>query len=381
MYNDDYVILIDENGQPYIEHSVFSKARDAVKSAGRSAHKYVAKIGEGAKARYFYTQEELKAFYNRGKKALSDASGLTARRQVQATARVAGASSNSPGTRKAAGRAYADAVAKYARTPLGRIETFMQDPLGNTKRGAERVGAAARSGAEAVRSGASKAAGAVRSGVSKAAGAVRGAAERVGDWAGVDERRALNDAVDKYSGSNWFTRDINEHQLNRSWNDYLKTPLGRLEATLGTIRRSDDDIVSIPERVGNAARSGAEAVRSGASKAASAVRGGAERAGEAVRSGAERAGEAVRSGASKAAGAVRSGAEAVRSGASKAAGAVRGAVDNATGATARREAQAAYDEAVRNYENERWGDNGIAAYYAMIEAERRLVEAGGRPKR
>lgn len=69
MFDNDYVILIDENGQPYIAHSVFTKARDAAKSAARSAHKYIARIGN----RYFYTQEELKAFYNRGKAAAGKA--------------------------------------------------------------------------------------------------------------------------------------------------------------------------------------------------------------------------------------------------------------------------------------------------------------------
>ena len=87
----DYVILIDENGQPYIAHSVFTKARDAISSAGRSAHKYIAKIGEGAKARYFYPQEELRAFYNQGKTAAGRAAETvrTAARNAKASARKA----------------------------------------------------------------------------------------------------------------------------------------------------------------------------------------------------------------------------------------------------------------------------------------------------
>lgn len=84
-----YSILIDENGQPYIAHSLWervksgagkaastvkvagTKASSAAKSASSRAHKYIEKIGEGAKARYFYTQEELRAFYDRGKAAAS----------------------------------------------------------------------------------------------------------------------------------------------------------------------------------------------------------------------------------------------------------------------------------------------------------------------
>lgn len=49
--NDDYVILVDENGQPYLAHKF-----------GDRAHKYLMKIGEGVKARYFYTQQEIEAY-------------------------------------------------------------------------------------------------------------------------------------------------------------------------------------------------------------------------------------------------------------------------------------------------------------------------------
>ena len=58
----NYVILIDENGQPYIAHSIFTKARDAVKSAGRSAHKYIAKVVNKGKTRYFYDRAEYEAY-------------------------------------------------------------------------------------------------------------------------------------------------------------------------------------------------------------------------------------------------------------------------------------------------------------------------------
>lgn len=110
MNNGDYVILIDENGQPYIAHSVFTKARDAAKSAARSAHKYVAKIGEGAKARYFYTQEELKAFYNRGKAAAGKAAEA-----------VRGAATKAATTAKST----ASSVSKYASDRLGDVSDFV----------------------------------------------------------------------------------------------------------------------------------------------------------------------------------------------------------------------------------------------------------------
>ena len=68
----DYILLIDEAGQPYIAHGLWSSAKSVAKkagsavkstatSAGRSAHKYLMKVGEGAKARYFYTKAEIDA--------------------------------------------------------------------------------------------------------------------------------------------------------------------------------------------------------------------------------------------------------------------------------------------------------------------------------
>ena len=62
----DYVILIDENGQPYIAHSIFSNAR-------QKGAKYIQKIKDGAKTRYFYTKAELEAYYNKGKQATKEA--------------------------------------------------------------------------------------------------------------------------------------------------------------------------------------------------------------------------------------------------------------------------------------------------------------------
>lgn len=66
MYDNDYIVLIDENGQPYIAHdwrdrirSAPAAARNAVRTAGRRAVKYIEKIGN----RYFYDADELKAYY------------------------------------------------------------------------------------------------------------------------------------------------------------------------------------------------------------------------------------------------------------------------------------------------------------------------------
>ena len=125
----NYVICIDENGQPYIAHSVFTKARDAVSSTGRSAHKYIAKIGEGAKARYFYTQEELRAYYNQGKSAVSKAA-TTAR----------------------------NAAAKAASTSLSKVRSGVSKAREVTQRAGTSVKSSAYAAIEAAKTPAKKAA-------------------------------------------------------------------------------------------------------------------------------------------------------------------------------------------------------------------------------
>ena len=58
----DYIILIDENGQPYIAHGWWDGAKSGakkvfsgIKNAGSTAHKYLLKVGEGAKAQYAFS--------------------------------------------------------------------------------------------------------------------------------------------------------------------------------------------------------------------------------------------------------------------------------------------------------------------------------------
>ena len=91
MNDQDYILLFDENGQPYIAHASLSglrqRASGAVRAVGQAAanaagaakegvgrgvrttHKYIQKIEENGRTRYFYTQEELKAYYAEKKAA------------------------------------------------------------------------------------------------------------------------------------------------------------------------------------------------------------------------------------------------------------------------------------------------------------------------
>ena len=68
--SDKYYIAFDSDGSPYIEHGVSTELLiDLAKRSGltsssthKRAHKYIQKIIENGKARYFYTVEEWKAY-------------------------------------------------------------------------------------------------------------------------------------------------------------------------------------------------------------------------------------------------------------------------------------------------------------------------------
>lgn len=86
MNQNDYYIAFDENGTPYIEHGFFDNVKSTVKNVAnkvtstvsnaakgvgrgvRANHKYLLKVFENGKTRYFYKQSEVDAYY-RAKKA------------------------------------------------------------------------------------------------------------------------------------------------------------------------------------------------------------------------------------------------------------------------------------------------------------------------
>ena len=64
MSNRNYIVGVDENGQPYISHigTNSNVARKSFSGKSRGNHRYIAKIENNGRARYFYTQEELRAY-------------------------------------------------------------------------------------------------------------------------------------------------------------------------------------------------------------------------------------------------------------------------------------------------------------------------------
>ena len=143
MNNYDYVVLIDENGQPYIAHSfkssassAFRRVKSGVKSAGkgmgrgwRATTKYLLKIGKGAKAKYAYTPEEVDRLLGRGKRAVQNF-GEAAKKAGEATKRAAIRAADKLGVdelirfskARESGIGVGEAARDYSETPLGKAE-------------------------------------------------------------------------------------------------------------------------------------------------------------------------------------------------------------------------------------------------------------------
>lgn len=125
MYDYDYKILVDRDGQPYICHAgMFDSGGNAVSGRQRGTqsrnHKYIARIQERRGYRYFYTPEELKAYYNQGVTAVKNATGITARNNLQRAQERAN-NANFLNRRKR-NRELNAAREAYDNTPLGRAE-------------------------------------------------------------------------------------------------------------------------------------------------------------------------------------------------------------------------------------------------------------------
>lgn len=104
MNDSSYIILIDENGTPYIAHSGF----------GKKAVKYIEKIKDGARTRYFYTKAELDA-YLKGKRAEIRKNIATSKNGINSSKSMLG---KVIGNDKR--QAYRDATAEYYKKNITR---------------------------------------------------------------------------------------------------------------------------------------------------------------------------------------------------------------------------------------------------------------------
>lgn len=86
---NEYYVAIDSNGEPYIEHALFGRNSGGSNSRGsRQNVKYIEKIKDGARTRYFYTQDELQAYYDNMRGKAKD-TAQQAKQKAQASDRAA----------------------------------------------------------------------------------------------------------------------------------------------------------------------------------------------------------------------------------------------------------------------------------------------------
>lgn len=204
----NYIVLIDENGQPYIAHSLWGRvssgaqkaygtAKSGVGRGVRTAHKYLLKVGEGAKAQYAYTKEEVDRLMGRGRQKAEEMS-----RKLESHA--------------------AD-----ARDKISSRSADIKDRASNAFNNARDIIEAAPNRAkEAAQNYSARTAAALKRHGSETLGAIKNVAERVKDAAGVDERERAEEAwskVDsKSSKSDW-------EKAEKAQSDYRKTPLGAID--------------------------------------------------------------------------------------------------------------------------------------------------------
>ena len=167
MYNDDYIIMFDENGQPYLAHSIgsrlssgYARVKQTASNAGRATNravKYIMKIpnafANGA-SRYFYTQDEIRAFQrerqaNRDLKKVQNTKDQTKKalktERANVSAFVANKRANEARTRVQENRqelaktvknradTAKNAVSTYGKTKLGEVKTAVKNTSENVK--------------------------------------------------------------------------------------------------------------------------------------------------------------------------------------------------------------------------------------------------------
>lgn len=196
---NDYIVLIDESGNPYIAHANEASSGGSSKSKGfgkgrgwRENVKYIAKWGEGAKAKYFYTKEQLEAAMHQGRQKVSDATQKAKEKASDVYAK---------------GR---EALAT-GKQKVSEIATKVPERLKDTVALRDKATGAIIKGQEAVK---------------KIEDNAKNLVEKAKDVAGVDERERVDKAWDEVRKDN---SSENFQKAEKARSDYLKTPLGKLD--------------------------------------------------------------------------------------------------------------------------------------------------------
>ena len=144
MSDYDYIITVDENGSPCLQHALFGGGN--TKGSQRQNHKYYARAQDKGRWRYFYSPEEFRAWssgatrkvkqaVNNAKKTAGNAAGevrksLNARKELNEANKATGFGS---------GLKQWNAQRKYNQTAMGKAEKAVReaaDNLGDRARGA-----------------------------------------------------------------------------------------------------------------------------------------------------------------------------------------------------------------------------------------------------
>lgn len=318
MNDYDYIITIDEDGSPSLQHALFGGGN--AKGSQRQNHKYYARAQDKGRWRYFYSPEEFRAWSSGAtrkvkqtvdnvKKSAGNAAGevrksLNARRELneankatgfgsglkqwnaqrkynqtamgraenavrgavnQATGRARQAydetrnklganASDAVGTARKKIKNLTDAAQEYGNKTLSEL----RNAAGNARSKAEEVSNAARRKAE-------ETAGNARDKATEAAGRVRKAAEDksgVTDQKNRDEARrralmGLDDAVGDYADSD---------------NRYQKSAKGRADKAVDSAKKTADRAREAADEAGDRARDAAGRVRDKVSEVADKAR-------------------------------------------------------------------------------------------------------------
>jgi hypothetical protein len=209
MYNNDYIVMIDENGQPFIAHAFGDKAKAAWGSLSGRAVKYKDKlIGPNGKVRYIY----------------DEVVGNNAKRSYETAQKNYWASKNKYGPNKGEGsrtRGLREAVeasqAKYERTLRGRAEKLGKQVRSKSRRAKITMQKYGR----------------------KTLSSIKDAPDRIKDKLGYDEREAYQKALTRYRNERRQGKPQTEAQREGHWQTgkqldaakeaYDKTTLAKIE--------------------------------------------------------------------------------------------------------------------------------------------------------
>lgn len=217
MYNNERVILFDENGSPYIAHAgLFGK------SSGKKDTKYVDKIKDNkGKTRYFYTQEEVKAYYDNLKGKASNAVQNVGKAIQNAGNAVGYAVRNATGAND---KAYAEYTQRQMRAAQRQMNSAKREEL-DARQAANRNNAIATA----------------RETFGKDGNTYRDDA--------VQASRAAENAKQNYDTYKYEADHYKaEHKL--ATERYANSPLGKLESTLNNAKAAYN---KAKETIGNAA--------------------------------------------------------------------------------------------------------------------------------